>query len=1046
MSYFNESALEESIMELFGDEDYTHLKGEQLHREKAEQLLAEDLKTYLLNRYAHHHLTANELNRILHQLRTIPGTLYEANKTFCKYLSDGFIFPREDRTQKDIYLELIDYANPENNIWKIVNQIEIEGINGQIRIPDAIIYLNGLPITVLEFKSAVKENATIADAYTQLTIRYKRDIPDLFKYHAFLVISDGINNKYGTLFTPYEYFYSWRKINSEDTDQDGISSLTTMIQGLFRKDRLLAVLKDFIYFPDKDKNDTKIICRYPQYFGATKLLSNIKTHMRPHGDGKGGTYFGATGCGKSYTMLFLTRMLMKSPELRSPTILLITDRKDLDDQLSKQFLKAKKYVGDEKILDIDSRETLKKELQGRTSGGVYLTTIQKFTEDISLLTDRTNVICISDEAHRSQLNLDQKIKITADGIKRYYGFAKYLHASLPNATYVGFTGTPIDETLNVFGDIVDSYTMIESVNDGITVRLVYEGRAAKVSLNDTTVEAIEDYYAKCELAGSNTYQIEESKKAVTKLDVILGDADRLRAVANDFITHYETRVREGATISGKAMFVCANRTIAYNLYQFIIEQRPEWAKPKLSPDETQLTPEDKKELKPIELIKLVMTRNKDDPRNLYTMLGTSEDRKELDRQFKNIKSNFKIAIVVDMWITGFDVPSLDAIYIDKPIQKHTLIQTISRVNRVYPGKDKGLIVDYIGIKTKMNEALRQYTDYKTGEFEGIEESVRIVKDQLEILGQMFHNFNSHDFFHGTPKEQLTCLNRAVEYIQLTEELELRFMRESKRMKQAYNLCSASDQITPDERNSIHFYMAVRSVLFKLTKGDSPDITQMNAYVRKLLEEAIISDGIEELFETEKQISVDIFSDEYLNKIHAILLPNTKIKVLQRLLAQAITDVKKVNKIMGIEFTERLNEIVREYNNRRRDEAYTKEVLDELVNRLTDLLADLKSEKNSFIALGIDYEEKAFYDILKAVSLKYKFEYPEDKMILLASKTKEIVDDRARYTDWATREDIKADLQVALILLLDEYGYPPVTHDEVYQEVLEQAENFKKYAK
>lgn len=1046
MSYFNESALEQAIMELLEDQGYTHLKGEQLHREKTELLLTEDLRTYLLNRYTHHHLTENELSRILHQLRTIPGTIYEANKIFCKYLSDGLIFPREDRTKKDIYLELIDYTNPENNIWKIVNQIEIEGNGGQIRIPDAVVYLNGLPIIILEFKSAVKENATIADAYTQLTTRYKRDIPDLFKYHAFLVISDGINNKYGTLFTPYEYFYSWRKINSEDTDQDGINSLTTMAQGLFRKDRLLSVLKNFIYFPDADKNDTKIICRYPQYFGATKLLSNIKNHMRPDGDGKGGTYFGTTGCGKSYTMLFLTRMLMKSPELRSPTILLISDRKDLDDQLAKQFLKAKTYIGDEKILNIDSRETLKTELQGRTSGGVYLTTIQKFTEDISLLTDRANVICISDEAHRSQLNLDKKVIITENGIKHQYGFAKYLHTSLPNATYVGFTGTPIDETLNVFGDIVDSYTMIESVNDGITVRLVYEGRAAKVSLNDTTVDAIENYYAKCELAGSNAYQIEESKKATTKLDVILGDVDRLRAIANDFITHYETRVCEGATVAGKAMFVCANRTIAYNLYQLIIQQRPEWAIPKFSPNETQLTAEDKKELKPIEMIQLVMTRNKDDPSDLFNMLGTSEDRKELARQFKNIKSNFKIAIVVDMWITGFDVPSLDAIYIDKPIQKHTLIQTISRVNRVYPGKDKGLIVDYIGIKRKMNEALRQYTDYKADEFEGIEESVRIVKDQLEILGQMFHNFNSHDFFHGTPKQQLICLNLAVEYIQLTEELELRFMRESKRMKQAYNLCSANDQITQEERNFIHFYLAVRSVLFKLTKGDSPDITQMNAYVRKLLEEAIISDGIEELFETEKQIAVDLFSDEYLNKINAILLPNTKIKVLQRLLAQAISDVKKVNKIMGVEFTDRLNEIVQEYNNRHHDEAYTKEVLDELINRFIDLLHDLKAEKSSFVSLGIDYEEKAFYDILKAVSRKYKFEYPEDKMILLSCKIKEIVDDRAHYTDWAVRDDIKASLQADLMVLLDEYGYPPITHDEVYLEVLDQAENFKKYAK
>lgn len=1045
MANFNEHALEMSIMELFKDEGYIYLSGDQIHRERTEVLLTDDLKQYLYNRYAKDGITPSEVDSVILMLRNISGTIYEANKAVYKILCDGFILNREDRSQKDLYIELIDFDTPENNIFKAVNQFEIEGINNQLRIPDGIVFVNGIPVVVLEFKSAVKENTTIMDAYKQLTIRYRRDIPEIFKYNAFIVISDGVNNKYGSLFSPYDFFYAWRKINADDKELDGINSLVTMIKGLFRKDRLLAVIKDFIYFPDNSDKDLKIVCRYPQFFAANKLYDNIRAHLRPEGDGKGGTYFGATGCGKSYTMLFLTRMLMKSAYFSSPTILIITDRTDLDDQLSKQFVNSKKYIGDETVVSIDSREKLRQELQGRTSGGVYLTTIQKFTDDLQLLTDRTNVICISDEAHRSQINLDQKVKITESGIERTYGFAKYLHDSLPNATYVGFTGTPIDGTIEVFGGVVDAYTMTESVRDGITVNLVYDGRAAKVMLDQEKVKQIEEYYAQCEREGANEHQIEESQKAVANMEIIIGDPDRLRAVAEDFINHYETRVAEGATVAGKAMFVCSNRYIAYDLYKIIKELRPEWTEKKICADGAVLSDKDKKVLKPMEKIKLVMTRNKDDEPELFEMLGSKDDRKEFDRQFKNPKSNFKIAIVVDMWLTGFDVPELDTIYIDKPIQQHTLIQTISRVNRVCEGKDKGLIVDYIGIKKNMNMALKKYTNFESEEFEGVEQSITIVKDQLEVLGQMFHNFNSNDFFTGSPTEQLACLNRAVEYVQLSEELERRFMAAVKRMKQAYNLCSSSDKFSDKDKDHIHFYCAVRSILFKLTEGDAPDIEQMNARVRQMLEGAIQSDGIEELFETGKHISVDIFGDEYMDKINAIQLPNTKIKILQRLLSQAIDEFKKVNKIMGVEFADRLKKVVDEYNNRRRDEAYANEVLDDVAEQLAQLLSELKAEKNSFKKMGIDYEEKAFYDILKAVSNKYEFDYPDDKMVELSKRIKAIVDDKSRYTDWSTREDIKANLQVDLILLLDEFGYPPVTIDDVYKEVLEQAENFKKYA-
>ena len=1044
---FNEHALERSIIELLQNKGYIHQTGSELLREKSEVLIVNDLKEYLHTRYASEELTESEIDGIILSLRTVGGTLYESNKAVLSMIIDGFVFNREDRNKKDVFIELIDYGEPKKNIFKIVNQLEIEGYNYQIRIPDGIVYVNGLPLVVLEFKTAIQENTTIMDAYTQLTVRYQRDIPEIFKYNAFVVISDGANSKYGSLSTPYEFFYAWRKVYDDDKEMDGINSLFTMIDGLFAQDRLLAVIKNFIYFPDATDKNTKVVCRYPQFFAANNLYENVKAHMKPNGDGKGGTYFGTTGCGKSYTMLFLTRMIMKSSYFKSPTILIITDRTDLDDQLSKQFVASKQFIGDNNVISIESRDKLREELQGKPSGGVYLTTIQKFTEDTQFLTDRYNVICISDEAHRSQINLDMKVKVTEKGVNKTYGFAKYLHDSLPNATYIGFTGTPIDATVEVFGDIVGHpYTMTEAVKDEITVNLVYDGRAAKVTLREDKLREIEEYYDKCASLGTSEEQIEESQKAVAHLDVIIGDPDRLKAVAKDFVSHYEKRVEEGSTVAGKAMFVCANRLIAYAFYLNLMGLRPEWKEKRKAPEGVELTEKEEKELKPIEKVCLVMTRNKDDEKELYEMLGTKEDRKELDRQFKNVKSNFKIAIVVDMWLTGFDVPCLDTIYIDKPIQQHTLIQTISRVNRVYEGKDRGLIVDYIGIKKNMNVALRKYTNFEKEELDDISQAVTIVLDQLEVLDQMFHNFNAKDYYTGSPIEQLNCLNRAVEYVQLTQDLELRFMAGVRKMKQAFNLCSSSEQFTNTDIEKVHFYQAVRSVLFKLTKGEAPDISQMNAKVRKLLDSAIQSDGIEELFETGKHIDVDIFSDEYMARIERISMPNTKIKALQRLLAYAIEEFKRVNKIKSIEFAERMKAVVETYNNRRKDEAFANEVLDDVANQLADLIQELKEERNSFKNVGIDYEEKAFFDILLAVSKKYEFEYPKDKMIALSKEIRAVVDDKAKYTDWSTREDIKANLQVDLIILLDKYGYPPVTIDDVYKEVLEQAENFKKYAK
>jgi type I restriction enzyme R subunit len=1063
---FTEEKLEKAFTELLANEGFPHHLGNTIVRSADEVIIEEDLINYLLNKYANKQLTLTEAKSIVLQLKTLPASdLYESNKTILRWLSDGFILKREDRNQKDIHIELIDYngleaqlASPDLdfivaeskepypadlNIYKFVNQLEIVG--SEKRIPDGIIYINGLPLVVFEFKSAIREEATVFDAFNQLTIRYRRDIPELFKYNAFCVISDGVNNKAGSFFAPYEFYYAWRRVAGLAKDVDGINSMFTLVQGMLNQNRLRDIIRNFIYIPDTSKKNEKIVCRYPQYYAAKRLYDTIKLAQKPNGDGKGGTYFGATGCGKSFTMLYLARLLMKSEHFESPTIIMITDRVDLDDQLSGQFTNAKRFIGDNTVVSVESRANLRELIQGRQSGGVFLTTIHKFTEDTHLLTDRTNVICISDEAHRSQTNLDQKVKVTEKGVSKTFGFAKYLHDSLPNATYVGFTGTPIDATLDVFGRVVDAYTMTESVKDEITVRIVYEGRAAKVALNNTELEKIEKYYEGAAAEGANEYQIEQSKEETTSMNAILGDPKRLKALAEDFVKHYENRISEGATVKGKAMFVCSRREIAYEFYKNVIALRPEWDEIKAAADNEEISEEEQKKIKPMERIKMIMTRGKDDDETLYKLLGTEDYRKTLDAEFKNEKSNFKIAILVDMWLTGFDVPFLDSIYIDKPIQQHNLIQTISRVNRKFEGKNKGLVVDYIGIKKQMNLALAKYNKGDEDNFEDISESLIIVRNHLDLLAKLFHTFDSTKYFNGTTIEQLNTLNQAAEFAQQSKDFETRFMGLVKRLKAAYDICAGSESLTQLERDYTHFYLAVRSIVFKLTKGNAPDTAQMNARVREMIKDALQSDGVEEIFKlgNEEESEQDLFDEDYLAKIDKIKMPNTKIKLLQQLLAKVIGEIKKVNKAKGIDFSKKMQVLVDRYNQRDEADILRSEVYEEMAEQLTNLILEVHKEFSAGDALGIDFEEKAFYDILKELCVKYDFNYPEPKLIDLAKAVKSLVEGQAKFPDWNKRDDIKSTLKVGLILLLDEFGYPPVDKDEVYVEIFEQAENYKK---
>ena len=810
---FTEAELEQAIIELFTAQGYTYVHGENIHRQYEDILLLDDLRSFLTARYATENLSDVEIQKIINKLNLINATpLYIGNREAFWLVNEGFDLIRDDISKIALHVDYIDFDHPENNIFKVVNQYSVQGEH--LRRPDLLVFINGIPIAICEFKTTIEEDTTIYDAWEQITIRYCRDIPKLMRYCFLSVISDGANTRMGSIFTPYQYYYSWNKANDTDKVSNGISSLFTMIKGAFAKNRVLSLLRDFVFYPDDSAENEAIVCRYPQFFGAQRMLDSIRQHLRPEGDGKGGTYFGATGCGKTYTMLFLSRLIAQrdNEAFNNPTIIILTDREDLDTQTSELFVTATKYLHEEDVRSIESRDDMEKTLKNRPSGGVYITTIQKFCEKTGLLSKRSNIICISDEAHRTQTSIGAKLKKTDKGVFTTYGFGYYLRTSFPNATYCGFTGTPIDETIAVFGDVVDSYTMKESSDDGITVRIAYEPRLARVIVSDEQAKEIQKYYEQCAEQGSTEEQIEESKRAMSRMTAILGHPDRLHRLAMDIADHYDALCTEKPGIIQKAMIVCADRPLAFQVLKEILSIRPDWGIARKAEDESTLSKEQLDKLIPLPKINLVATQGQNDEKELYDMCGTKEYRKKLDKQFKNDYSNFKIAIVVDMWITGFDVPSLAVMYIDKPLQKHTLIQTISRVNRVFDGKDKGLVVDYIGIKNDMLEAIKRYGGPQESPIDELNISLGIFRNHLALIDELLVTFNASKFYSGTPLERLNCLNAAAEYMQTSKEMQTRFMGLSRRLKSAYMICFPSGELSDTETSKAQFYLAIRSII------------------------------------------------------------------------------------------------------------------------------------------------------------------------------------------------------------------------------------------
>lgn len=1095
--HYCESEYEYAFIQLLEAEDWNYISGKQINREnKRDVLIADDFKKFVSA--SSPELTEDEVVKIFDNIRLVgsESDFTTLHKVY-GWMVDGIQFTLQNGVAKMI--PLIDFDNPKNNIFRVVNQLTIEYTNNgqkENRRPDVLLYVNGMPLCVIELKNPADANATVYDAWEQINIRYWRDIPHLLHYCPLACISDGVKTRLGTVRTPYEHFYAWRRVN----DGDKLSTLPfaeteTMIKGVYFPERFLEIFRDYIYFQDSiyDKNEVEIVCRYPQFF-ASKLLKQSIINSVVTKSGKGGTYFGATGCGKTYTMAFLARQLALRctdiPQIGSPTIILIVDRDELQKQGAKLFTKSKEFLNLGEVSVVKSRAQLREELGARQSGGFYICTIQKFCDreddKIGLINDRQNIICFSDEAHRTQLEHSKKIQFSKDADENMKAmvskpYAKVLKEAFPQATFVGFTGTPIAETYQTFGDEIDRYTMDQAVADGLTVPIKYHPRIAKVLLDNNKVKEIENYYKKCAEDGATKDDIEASKRAMSSMEVILAEPSRLERLATDIHDHYIMSCGCNPDRVQKAMIVCSSRKIAYSLLLKFKEKYPEWFEEKKTPDWITATKQELNELKPMPFMAMVSSVGSNDEAEMYNYLGGVKNDKrseKLDAAFKQEKSNFHIVIVVDMWITGFDVPSLTYLYNDKPLKKHLLIQTISRVNRKYPGKDYGMIIDYIGIRNNMREAMKVYggNNSVAPTSDDVEQATSVFREELEILKSQFTGYDLTPFLNPNcdPVERYKLLSKAAEYVFLSTKLlntegnggsyqvsfKTYFLKTVKRMRGAFDICQPSGNLKEDESALAQCFMAIAGFVRKMSGTSEVDTDTMNRAVSKMVEEALRYNQVESVLESGEE--EDIFSPEYFEKLSDVKMPATKLELLIKMLRKQIKEFSKVNQLAAKTFQEMLEKTIAIYHERRKhisaeeagatQEQASEDIIKNATEQALQILRQMNESRESFRKIGLTFEEKAFYDILVSLRDQYNFEYGEDKdiggMIVndrcksLAKKVKEIIDTKSSFSDWLNNQNVRNQLKLDIKICLVKNGYPPQYSPEVFIKVMEQVENFE----
>ncbi len=1029
-----ESVVEETIISLlknkgyeFIDENDTWISNRRLDEFFNKELLLESLRK--INNID----DENILNDVINTISRLENpSLFERNFAFHKYLVNT-ITVETKKYKVNPLIRLIDFDNPENNVFQVAHQIKFnEGRN--TRIPDVIVFINGLPLIVMELKSFDEEasNAELEDdAYTQLGSNsehngYRYDIPTLFNYNSFLVVSNGVSTKVGTLTSDYDRYNEWKSINGEKGyDDTCVTKLNVLIDGLFDKKRLLDVIKNNIFFIlDKNNKPIKIMAQYHQYFGVNKALESILKTKKPNGDGKAGIIWHTQGSGKSYSMVMLAHRLSIEKSLNIPTIVILTDRIDLDDQLYKTFYSARNYLQCEPVI-VKSREDLLTKIDFyKNSGGVIFTTVGKFDKNNLPQNMRNNIIVMTDEAHRGHYGIYETVyyeknKETDEMEAVFkYGVEKYIREALPNATFIGFTGTPIStkdkQTTDIFGDIIDVYDMTQSVIDGSTVKIFYESRLAKVWTNDEVLKEIDNYYNVLETTDkADKNSIERSKAEMSKIKVILEDDDMINLFAKDIMEHYNERKD---ILNGKAMIVCQTRVAAYKLYKKIVNE---------------LCPEMKDE------IILVVTESNKDNEEMRKEFGNSSYRKELGEEFKKDNSKYKIAIVVDMWLTGFDVPDLDVMYFIKRLKSYNLMQAIARVNRVYPGKDAGLIVDYIGLNNALNDALSEYTSRdKNSNLRDVKNEIyNVLKEKLSILNEWFYKVDKSKFYSKEALLRFTAIQEGAQFVlENKKEREDPFIKDlSLSIKQAFVVCGGI--CTSDEKDDVMYYLAIRSYILKLrNKIGVISTKEMNSYVANLLVDAIKGDEVKVLTkDTESDENViNLLSLEKIEELRKMNPPNVFIEIVKKLLERAIYESRKNNFFKSQDYSRRLRKILEAYNDR--DAFFMPETtIVELVNFASEMVHDEK-EANK---LGIFGKERAFYDaLMRDKSAKELLN--DETLKLIAHELKGVVEEYA-LTDWSNKESTRAKMRTKIKECLKRYNYPPEYTKEAVNDVIKQAE-------
>lgn len=1002
---FTEGSYEKALIALFENLGYQHQYGPNIERDYYvpfyEEQLIESLTTI---NYGKPRLAIDEAISKLKDIEI--GSLPQRNELFMDYLQHGIEVSFFDgKEQRNDIIYLIDYndKNIKRNDFKVINQWTF--VENSEKRADIILFVNGLPLVVIELKSPSREETNVSEAYLQLR-NYMKEIPSLFVYNVFCVMSDMACSKAGTITSNEDRYMEWKTKDGKYESSQFID-YDTFFEGIFIKERFIDIIKNFICFSKEESGAAKILAAYHQYFAVKKAVE--RTKKATQGDGKIGVFWHTQGSGKSLSMVFYAHLLQD--ELSQPTIVVITDRNDLDDQLYTQFSKCQQFLRQIPI-QAKSREDLKSLLAGREANGIIFTTMQKFEESDEPLSLRRNIVVMTDEAHRGQYGFEEKVNEETGKIS--IGTARIIHNSLPNASFIGFTGTPIStkdrDTTEVFGDYIDIYDMTQAVSDGATCPVYYESRVINLNLDKDTLKAIDDEYEILASEGATEEQIEKSKKQMSHLEEILGAPATIDSLCKDIINHYEENRQ--FELTGKAMIVAYSRPIAMSIYHRILELRPDWT----------------------DKVKVVMTGSNKDPEEWHDIIGNKQYKKELAKKFKDNNDPMKIAIVVDMWLTGFDVPSLATMYVYKPMSGHNLMQAIARVNRVFNDKAGGLVVDYIGIAKALKQAMHDYTvrDQKRFGNPDIKKTALIkFQEKLEVCRDIFHGFDYSNFQSGTDNDRAQIIKGGVNFLMdsnKNDKMQL-FQKESSLLHSSITLCRSL--LNEQQRYEAAFFETVRILLSRMTGKGKVSKKEINARIGELIKQSVKSEGVINLF-SDVKAEFSIFDAAFLEEISKMKEKNIAIELLKKLLAERVTIYQKTNLVQAEKFSDLLNRALSNY---------LKGLLtnEEVIQELLKLAAEISESENQGNELGLTAEEKSFYDALtkpRAVQDIYTNEQ-------LVAMTKELTDAlrKNRTIDWQKKESARAGMRRMIKRLLKKYKYPPEEAENALETVIHQCEQW-----